>query len=357
VLASAICVSVGLAHQAGKPGTPPANGQVLNQFKTAGKNASLTILPARVAGKSIPQVGEVVGLMLERAGMTNLEIGETELRLPELSDMGQTAKALGELMKTNPPKTDYTLFVDILGSYEHGVSEVRAVIVNKAGEVVWEERQTPSDADFRRIKPMEPIQCCLLVAQRLRPVLGLSDPSAKGALEGKIAKRLAEQSGVPSKSEFAEMQKRQRAFKKNAPTATILIYPARIGDEMSKNSADNLKKLISESKLMKANVAEHGPAIKTKGDINEQKMLWSMARAFREYVQKEKPDADYLLFSEYLLGKELVGAVHFTICDRQGQWVIVEHQNSNLPDFKAIQPKSHFDCNRLVVKRLEGYCR
>src|SRR5262245_978871 len=137
----AISVGGGLAHHAIKRGEPPIEGPAPNQFKSAGKNASLTIIPARVAGKSIPQDGEVVGLMLERAGMTNLEIGETELRLPESADMGQTAKALGEFVKANPQKTEYTLFVDILGTHEHGVSEVRALIVNKAGELVWQDRQ------------------------------------------------------------------------------------------------------------------------------------------------------------------------------------------------------------------------
>src|SRR5262245_55240953 len=185
-MALLIAIGVGwsLALHAVKRGGPVTDGPVSYQFKSAGKNASLTILPARVAGKSIPQVGEVVGLMLERSGMTNLEIGESELRLPDSAGMGQTAKVLGDFVKSNPPKTEYTLFVDVLGTHEHGVSEIRAIIVDKMGQVVWEDRQTPSDADFRRIKPKEPIQCCLLVAQRLRPVLGLSDPSVKIGPEG-----------------------------------------------------------------------------------------------------------------------------------------------------------------------------
>jgi len=352
----AISVGGGLAHHANNRGEPPANDSVSNQFKSAGKTASLTILPARVAGKSIPQVGEVVGLMLERAGMTNLEISEVELRLPDSADMGRTAKALGELVKTNPPKTEYTLFVDILGTHEHGVSEVRTLIVNKAGELVWQDRQTSIDADFRRIKPKEPIQCCLLVAERLRPVLGLGDPSAKGAPEGKLAKRLEEKSGLPSKMELADMQKRQQVFKKTASTCTMLIYPGRAGDEIVPDSI-NLTKLINEAKLTQASMAESGPAIKAKGDINEQKVLWSMARAFREYVQKHPPTTDYVVYTDYLMGKDMVGAVHFTLCDRQGNWVIVDYQNEHHSDFKAIKPKSRADCDRLVVKRLLSYCK
>lgn len=353
----AISVGGGLAHHTIKRGEPPAESPASNQFKSAGKTASLTILPARVAGKSIPQVGEVVGLMLERAGMTNLEIDEAELRLPDAADMAQTKKLLSEFVKTNPPKTEYTLFVDILGTHEHGVSEVRALIVNKTGELVWQDRQTPTDADFRRIKPKEPIQCCLLVAERLRPVLGLGDPSAKGAPEGKIAKRLEEKSGLPSKMELADMQKRQQVLKKTASACTMLIYPGRAGNEISPDSI-HLTKLINEAKLTKASAAESGPTIKAKGDINEQKVLWSMARTLRDHVQKHPPTTDYVLYTDYLFrAKDAVGAVHFVVCDRQGQWVIVDYQNEHHADFKAIKPKSREDCDRLVVKRLEGYCR
>jgi len=37
--------------------------------------------------------------------------------------------------------------------------------------------------------------------------------------------------------------------------------------------------------------------------------------------------------------------------------VIVDYQNDHHTDFNAIKPKSAEDCNRLVSKRLEGYCK
>ena len=96
--------------------------------------------------------------------------------------------------------------------------------------------------------------------------------------------------------------------------------------------------------------------------MNEQKVLWSMARAFREQVQKQPPAADYVLYADYLMGKnaggkDVVGGVHFAICDRQGQWVIVDFQNEPLGGLQCDQAEVAADCDRLVLKRLEGYCK
>jgi hypothetical protein len=37
--------------------------------------------------------------------------------------------------------------------------------------------------------------------------------------------------------------------------------------------------------------------------------------------------------------------------------VIVDYQNDHHDDFNAIKPKSAEDGDRLVLKRLEGYCK
>ncbi len=161
---------------------------------------------------------------------------------------------------------------------------------------------------------------------------------------------------------FPALKERQAAFKKAAPKATLLVYPAHAGDQMSAESAANLAKLVNDAKLLNATAADKGPQLDVKGDMNEQKVLWGMARAFREHVQKQPPAADYVLYADYLMGKtaagqDVVGGVHFAVCDRQGQWVIVDFQNSHWEDFKTINPKSRADCDRLVLKRLESYCK
>ncbi len=345
------------AQPAEKKGQAPEPGRALEALKAAGKNASLTVVPVNLGGSPSKQVAEVVGLMLERGGMENLEIATAEFRPPEKADLAQTAKALADFVRANPVKTDYALFADFIGSPGKGVDEIRGIVVSKSGEVVWQDRQTPDDADFKQAKPDCPMDCCLLLIGRLRPVLGLEDPTRADAPEGKLAKRWREKSGVPSDADTAAMKEQQDAFKKAAPKATLLVYPVHAGDALSPESAANLAKLITEAKLMKATAADTGPQLDIQRDMNEQKVLWSMAQAFREHVQKEPPAADYVLYADYLMGKDAVGGVHFAICDRKGQWVIVDFQNSHWEDFQSIKPKSREDCDRLVLKRLEGYCK
>ena len=351
------CVAAAPVQPADQPAAPVVVQKALDDFKAAGKDASLTVVGANLAGKPMKQVTEVVGMFLERAGMKNLELGEVEFPLSEDADLAQTAHALAEFVRAHPIQTDYALFADFLGTPGRGVVEVRGVIVNKQGELVWQDRQTPEDADFKRIKPREPMDCIELLVERLRPVLKLDDPMRADAPEGKIAKRWERQTGVPDEAERDAMKERQEAFKKAAATATLLIYPAHAGDEWSAESATHLAQMINETKLVKATAADKGPQLDVKGDMNEQKVLWGMARAFREQVQKQPPETDYVLYADYLMGRGAVGGVHFAICDRKGQLVVVDFQNSHWDDFKSIDPKSREDCDRLVVKRLEGYCK
>lgn len=332
------------------------------QLKAAGREASLTVYPAGLLGRPTRQVGDAVALLLERAGMTKLEIDAPEFSPPEKADLTQTAAALAEFVRANPPATDYALFVDFLGSHEKGLEEVRAVIVNRQGEIVLQDRQAAGDADFKRAAPKDPMGCCVLAVQRLRPVLGLADPLRQGATEGKIARSWADRSGTPDKAEQDAMRGRQEAFKKAAGSATLRVYPARTGEEFTAESAAHLSQLINEAGLTKASAADQGPQPEIKGSMNEQKVLWQMARGVREYVKAHRPDADYVLFADYLLGTDARGkagaaGVHFVVCDRDGRWVIVDYQNDHHADFRAIDPTTPAECDRLVARRLQGYCK
>jgi hypothetical protein len=351
------CLGTALGQEATKPVAPAMVQKAVDEFKAAGKDASLTVLPANLGGSPSKQVGEVLGMLLERAGMQNLELGTAEFRPPEKADMTQMAKALAEFVQANPVATNYVLFAEFLGSHATGVTEVRGVIVNRQGQLVWEDRQTPEDADFKRVKPREPMDCCVLLVERLQPVLKLDDPTRDDAPRGKLAERWQQKTGVPDEAEQKALKERQEAFKKAAPTATVLIYPAHAGDQMSSKNATHLAQMINEAKLLKATAAAQGPQLEVKPDMNEQKMLWGMARAFSAEVQAHPPESDYVLYADYLMGKNAVGGVHFAICDSKGQLVIVDFQNSHWDDFKAINPKSAEDCDRLVLKRLEGYCK
>lgn len=359
----AILISLAPLAMAQQP-APPADAEpkLLATFQAAGRSAPLTVYPASLVGQPVPQVGEVVAMMLERAGMSNLEVDAPEFKPPEKAEFPEIAKAFGEFVRSNPPKTDYALLADFRGTPGKSVDSVGTVVVDRQGRIVWQDCQSPTDADFKRIAPHEPLECCQLVVERLRPLLKLDDPQRENAPEGRLARRWNQRTGVPDKAEQDAMPERQRQFKQAAATATVLIYPAHGGDEWSAESAAHLVTLLSEAKLTRPTAARQGPQPDVKGDMNEQKVLWAMARGVREYVQAHRPDADYVLYADYLMGKNragqsVVGGVHFVICDREGRWVIVDFQNSHHPDFNAIKPTSRVDCDALVAQRLAGYCK
>lgn len=42
------------------------------------------------------------------------------------------------------------------------------------------------------------------------------------------------------------------------------------------------------------------------------------------------------------------------LCDRQGDWVLVDLSNSDQPDYQEIKPISAEGCDTLLVERLKG---
>lgn len=356
VAAMALALS-GCAQTANSTEPSAADTPQLKAFRDLGKAASMTVLPTVLAGKPTKQVGEVIAMMLERGGMTNLQLSDAEFQPPNDADITKAAEAFAAFIKGQPLDTDYALFTDVLASPQRKVLEVRTIVVDKAGVIVWSDRQTPDDADFRLIKPAEPMQCCLLIAERLRPVLGLDDPARGSAPTGRLAKKWAEDTGLPDKAEQDAMARRLAEFKKIAKHSTLWVYPTRAGDDLSVASAQALAASINNAALAKAVAAATVEKLAVQPSMNEQKVLWMMAAALRKQIRRMPPEADYVLYAEYMMGKGGVGAVHFAICDRQGEWVLVDFQNSHHKDFQSIKPKSREDCNRLVLKRLTNYCK
>ena len=344
----------------GTGGTGGVESAALSRFRAAGKGAALTVVSARLGGQTVPQVGEVVGLMLERAGMTAVETSEVAFVPPEVAGLDETARAFGEFVRGGGGgvATEYALFADFMGTPKSGVQEVRGVVVNRAGEMVWQDRQVKGDADFDRVSPREPMQCCQLLVERLRPVLGLGDPARGGtAGGGTIEKRMRAASGVADEAESAEMEKRAKVFRERAATATMVVYPAHAGDAFSVESARAISAMLNEKKVTRAAAAESGPRPVIARGMNQQKAAWSLARGLSDAVKKNPPEADYVLMADYAMSKDAVGGVQFAVCDTGGDLVIVDVQNDHWPDFKAVDPKSREDCDRLVARRIAALCK
>ena len=345
---------------------PTKQAERLAGMQDKGVKASLTIFPvvlwdtkeAKDVGGLGGDIANVIGLLLEQSGMENLETADVPFLLPRDVEFDKAAERFGEFVRAHPIKTDYALYAEFLGrTSPPRFEEVRGVFVEKSGEVVWVERQTPDSAEFKHIQPDCPMDCCVLLTERLGAQLGL--PEAKeGAGEGKLAKLWAGKSGTPEHAETAGMEERLALMKKVSPAAKVAVFPIQTWEtEASKESAAQLASMLREQKLFNAEVVETPLHIDLQRTSNEQKALWDLARGFREQVKNHRPDTDYVLFAEYGLSPRdgRVMAVHFVVCDRAGEWVIVDFQNDHHGDFQSVAPKTLEDCNKLVARRLAGY--
>ena len=266
--------------------------------------------------------------------------------------------ALGAFLTEHPVSTDYALYAEYNGVPGKGINELRAVLLDRAGKVAWYERLTPDDEPFRQLEGPDPMTVSLLLVDRLNPVMGLNDETRKLARPGRIARLFEERSGVPPESERAAISDRQKTMKDGRRTLTLLIFPARANGSVDTASAGLLTQLINEAGVCRAIASPGAAAVEpTQLTSDELKMLWTLARSFQAYVRQTHPDADYSLLADYAYNPERweQGIVHFVVCDRQGDWVIVDLQNSEHEDYQAIKPTSSEACSRLVVRRLAGY--
>jgi hypothetical protein len=338
-------------------GLAPEQQQRLELLKAKGPEASLTILPVRLAGKPWDRVTEVVGLILEQKGLRNIELGKTPFTPVDTNWEGLPA-AVGAFVKTNPITTGHALYAEFNGNRQTGLNELRAVVVDQTGAVVWTDRLTPQDAAFKTMGNPEPMTMSVLLVEQLSPQMGLNEETAKAAKPGKMAAIMDERSGLPSENERAALPERQKAMKQALPGATLLVYPPRIGGkEVSVPSATDVAGMLKLAGLCDALPAQETLLLKTSlADPNELKALWNLAREFRDFLRAHPPATDYALYADYAFNPQNSeqGFVHFVLCDRKGEWVIVDMQNSHDADYQSIGIISRARCDRLLVKRLEG---
>jgi hypothetical protein len=309
-----------------------------------------------LAGRPFPKIADVIGVMLEQNGLTNLKTAKAAFSLPAGTAFEAAPDSLSEYLREHPMDTDYALFAEFLGNRE-GFTEVRGIVVDKAGRLVWLDRQTPDDAAFKRHHPDCPMTCCVLLVERLGTAIEFNPDAAPQEGEGKFSSKLMRESGLPDKAERNAIKPRLETLKKAGPDAAVLVYPALVNNETDRKCGEHLAAMLNEGGLCRAKLAEAEPRFKPEPGPDEQKRLWDVARAFQDYVRDNPPETEYALYADYLFSPrtKAAHAVHFIICDRAGDWIIVDFQNSHWEDFQSIDPKTRDDCNRLVVRRLEGY--
>jgi len=365
VLAIAVAgaaISIVLPGLAAVPDAPTSPQQQArwDSLCAQGVEASLTVFPVVLGGQGMKEAAEVVAVLLEQAGMESLELADAVFVLPEDAAFSEAAKHFGEFVREHPIITDFALYAEIIGTRETGPQEIRGVIVDKDGATAWVDRQTPDDALFKRLKPDCPMTCCILLSERLSGELRLPASARKNEGEGKLAKRLFAKSGLPDENERADMEDRLAIMKKVGRSAKVAVFPVLVApDEVSLDSASHLAQLLVEQELFDAGTVATELRIEVEPARDEMKMLWDLARKFREHVRRHPIDADYALYAQYLLGRRdgRVRAVHFVIVDKAGEWVIVDFQNDHWEDFQSVDPKTREDCGLLAAKRIAGYLR
>lgn len=344
---------------------PPASSPIVpteSQARTRprGPDSSLTILPVRLAGRPFDRVTEVVGLLLEKQGLRTIELGTTAFEPAPGTDVAGLAAAVGSFVIAHPVTTEYVMYAELNGSRETGLDEVRSVLADSGGTVLWTDVQTRQDDAFKAIGPPEPMTLCVLLAQRLGPQLGLTEETARAAKPGKLAALMEQRSGLPPQDERSPLPERQRRMKESRTKATLVVYPVRLGGAANVESAAAVANALTEEHLFATRPATDELLLRApRSDPNEMKVLWDLAREFRSHLREHPPEADYALYADYAFSPEnwKAGFVHFVVCDRKGDWVIVDMRNSHHPDMQEVRPTSREGCDKLLVKGLESYFR
>ena len=361
-LTAAAMFAVAELHSAEQPvgRTPPGS-----QSAATVPEVSVTVFPVGIkpdqgpGPESAKRIAAVMALWLEKAGVEDLELAETKFDSPETNDVAQVAAAFAKAVREKPIKTEYAVYGEILGTPKTGPREIRTIVVDKQGKVLLAARDDPRT--YTRtgdMVPKCPMTCTLFMAKKLQKLWGLAEPLRKDAPSGKMAEYWRKDAGLPPQKELAAMKERSQVMLKSVKTSKFAVYPIRIGSSTDKQCAAQLADMLNRENICQAVVSDVDPQLQIQGHPNEQKVLWDTARAFRKFVRKHPVAADYAVYADYGIGRSPagdvnVGHVHVIVCDRAGDWVTLDYQNSHHEDFQAIRPKCKEDCNRLVLRRAE----
>ncbi len=162
---------------------------------------------------------------------------------------------------------------------------------------------------------------------------------------------------MPDDNEIKAMGGRAGRLRKQLAESTLVVLGVRAGGRTDEKTAAERGVWLAPVGFKSVVATDAGPMLDLKDSPNEQEVLWQAARQVRAWVQQHTPQADYVLMADFAIsrigGETKAAAVHWVLCDRQGDWVLVDYQNSHHADFQQVDPKSVEDCVRLVEIRLK----
>lgn len=164
--------------------------------------------------------------------------------------------------------------------------------------------------------------------------------------------------GISGMDEIS-VYRRQREFLAAHRRATILVFPVRTGNAVDTDCALTLARRLSRAEICQACAVGQPLFVAAAVAESNTKALWELARVFRDEMRKSPSGADYTLFVDYVRSPEASewAAVRFVLCDARGEWVFVDQQDLNSPEYRDLKPTDKPDCNDLVVRRLADFLR
>lgn len=323
-------------------------------MKAKGPEASLVILPPMIAGRPFDRATDILGVLLEQRGLQHIEIGRVPFTAGVKTEMPALSDSLAAFLRTNTIATDDALYVELNGPT---LDEVRAVIMDKSGELVWSDHQTTRDKAFQALgTPRDPMTLMVFLVERLCPQFSLNDDTAKKRSH-KLEDALKANSGYAPAGEAEErMPARLKTMKESRQKATLMVLGVRMDRAVNVTNSSDLARQIGGAKLFQVAVPAKQPVLLEArlAGSDQMRYLWDIAREFQAYVKKNPPEADYVLYADYIFNREhwQQGGIQFIVCDRQGEWVLAELTNSDQEDYQRVKPISAEGCDKLLVERL-----
>lgn len=358
LLPSLLCAVVAPAQDAPEAVALAARRQALHE---AGGKAPLTLHPVRLLGQPSARVAEVLALVLESLGMSDLEVAGAPFDVPKDTAWDAVpalfAAHVGKAPPATPPR--HHLYAEFLGTPKAGPEEVRFVVVDGAGALVWQDRQVKGDADFRKTvqKDPDPMGCATLVATRLFRLAEWR--KAPGSIkDGKFAKSWRERSGVPDDQELAAMKARAAALRDAPDTVRIVVLPTLAQGQHDAASSARIAALLTKDLGRPAVAGAAETKLAASHDSNEQKRLWDLARGLRAALAKAPLDADYACVVD--LGIDAAsgrGYVHTVLCTGKGDYVVVAFANDQHAVYQEVAPKTVEDAERVAAALLRQQLR
>lgn len=336
------------------PPAPPARATApaLAALKAKGAKASLAIFPVHLGGEPADPVTELVGCLLEQDGLQRVEPATVEFSPRGHKDLDALAAALGATVRRYGIPTDYALHCEFNGPRGGEVDEMRAVLVGAAGETVLTWRLAAGEPDFPEPGTRHPLALAIVLERHLAERIGLDEATAKAAKPGAMTRMMELRSGLPPEAERDAIPGRLAAWRTVRAKATVLVAGARSdGAADAAAPADLAKSLTAAGLAAKALPAPLGLAVPSLFE-DPQKALWDLAREFREHLRRTPLDADYVLFSDGAVADPTRRRAWTLVCDRWGDWVVVDAQEPGHVEIEAAKPASPADLRRFTVQRL-----